>query len=220
MSKKMRVLIADDHTIFRDGLRAILEAQPDIEVVGEARDGNEAVEKVREMKPDIVLMDITMPGMSGLEATRQIKKQNPTINIVALTMHEGEEPFFQMIEAGASGYFVKGGSSADLVAALRTVQQGDVYLYPSLAKRLLHDFVKTVRTGKGEETSDGLTEREREVLKLIAEGRTNQEVADALMVSVTTVQTHRAHIMAKLGLHSRTELVKFALRRGLITLDS
>ncbi|MBI4297772.1 MAG: response regulator transcription factor [Chloroflexi bacterium] len=216
----MRVLIADDHAIVRDGLRAILEAQPDMEVVGEAAGGQEAVEKAWQLKPDIVMMDLAMPGMSGMEATRHIRQQSPEVKIMALTMHESDEYFFQIINAGASGYFVKGGSSAELVSALRTVGQGDVFLYPSMAKKLLGDYLTRVRTGKDRESFEGLTEREREVLRLIAEGRTNQEIADLLVLSVSTVQTHRAHIMAKLGLHSRTELVKFAIRQGIISLDS
>ncbi|MBI4294619.1 MAG: response regulator transcription factor [Chloroflexi bacterium] len=219
MSDKMRVLIADDHAIVREGLRAILEAQADIEIVAEAANGQEAVEKTEHLKPDIVIMDLTMPGMGGLEATRQIKQSSPDVKIIALTMHESDEYFFQILHAGASGYFIKGGSSAELVSALRAVWQGDVFLYPSMTKRLLGDYLKRVRTGKDKESYEGLTEREREILKLIAEGRTNQEIADLLVLSPSTVQTHRAHIMAKLGLHSRTDLVKFAIRRSIIALD-
>lgn len=219
MSDKMRVLIADDHAIVRDGLRAILEAQPDIEVAGEAADGQEAVEKTNHLKPDIVIMDLTMPGMNGLEATRQIKQQSPEVKIIALTMHESDEYFFQILHAGASGYFVKGGSSTELVSALRTVWQGDVFLYPSMTKRLVGDYLKRAHTGKDKESYEGLTEREKEILKLIAEGRSNQEIAELLVLSPSTVQTHRARIMSKLGLHSRTELVKFAIRRGIIALD-
>ncbi|MBI4300766.1 MAG: response regulator transcription factor [Chloroflexi bacterium] len=218
MADKMRVLLADDHAIVREGLRAILETEPDIEVVGEAAEGQEAVNKTDHLKPDIVIMDLTMPGMGGLEATRHIKQTWPDVHILVLTMHDSDEHFFQVLHAGASGYFVKGGSSSELVAALRTVRQGDVFLYPSMAKKLMDDYMKRVRTGKDRESYDGLTEREREILKLIAEGRTNHEIAELLVLSPGTVQTHRARIMAKLGLHSRTELVKFALRRGIIAL--
>ncbi len=217
---KMRVLIADDHVIVREGLRALLEAQPDIKVVGEAADGEEAVKKTREVQPDIVLMDITMPGMNGLEATRQIRQHSPDVKILALTMHEGNEYFFKILDAGASGYFIKGGSSSELISALRAVWSGDVFLYPTMAKKLLSDYLRRVRTGQDKESYDGLTNREREILKLIAEGHTNQEIAELLVLSVATVQTHRAHIMAKLGLHSRTELIKYAIRRGFITLDT
>jgi two-component system response regulator NreC len=219
MTRKMRVLLADDHPIVRDGLKAILEAQPDIEVVGEAASGQEAVEKVGRLKPDIVIMDLAMPGMSGIEATRHIKRQNPDIKVMALTMHDSDEYFFQVINAGASGYYVKGGSSVELLSALRTVGKGDVFLYPSVAKKLLSDYLARVRTGKDRGSFEGLTEREREVLRLIAEGRNNQEIADLLVLSVSTVQTHSAHILAKLGLHSRTELVRFAIRQGIISLD-
>lgn len=217
---KIRVLIADDHAIVREGLRALLEAQADIEVVGEATNGEEAVNQTKEIQPDIVLMDITMPRMSGLEATRQIKEQCPEVKILVLTMHESDEYFFKMLDAGASGYFVKGGSSAELISALRVVWHGDVFLYPTLAKKLLSEYLQRVRAGHDKESYDGLTNREREIVKLIAEGRTNQEIADLLVLSVATVQTHRARTMAKLGLHSRTELVKYALKRGYITLDT
>lgn len=217
---KMRILIADDHAIVREGLRTLLEAQPDIEVVGEATDGEEAVNKTQEIQPDIVLMDITMPGMNGLEATRQIRQNNPDAKILVLTMHEGDEYFFKFLDAGASGYFIKGGSSTELISALRAVWNGDVFLYPTMAKKLLSDYLQRVKTGSNKESYDGLTNREREVLKLIAEGYTNQEISERLVLSVTTVQTHRAHIMAKLGLHGPTELVKYALRRGFITLDT
>ena len=219
MSRRMRVLLADDHRIVRDGLKAILEAQPDIEVVGEAASGQEASEQVAKLKPDIVIMDLAMPGMNGIEATRQIKQHNPDVKIMALTMHDSDEYFFQVINAGASGYFVKGGSSAELVSALRTVGQGDVFLYPSVAKKLVGDYLARVRTGKDRGSFEGLTEREREVVRLIAEGRNNQEIAEILVLSVSTVQTHSSHILSKLGLHSRTELVKFAIRQGIISLD-
>lgn len=219
-TRKMRVLIADDHAVVREGFRNLLEAEPDIEVVGEATNGEEAVQKTEEIEPDIVLMDITMPGVNGLEATYQIRKKNPDVKILVLTMHEGDEYFFKFLDAGASGYFIKGGSSSELIAALRVVWQGDVFLYPTMAKKLLSDYLQRVKQGSDKETYDGLTNREREVLKLIAEGHTNQEIATLLVLSVATVQTHRAHIMAKLGLRSPTELVKYALRRGFITLDT
>lgn len=219
MGDKIRILIADDHAIVREGLRAILEAQPDFEVMGEAIDGQEAVDKTNQLKPDILILDLTMPRLSGLEAMRQIKLNNPDAKVLVLTMHENDTYFFQVLDAGASGYFIKGGSSAELVAALRTVWHGDVFLYPSMAKKLLGDYLKRVRMGKDKESYDGLTDREQEILKLIAEDRTNQEIAEQLVLSSSTVQTHRAHIMAKLGLHTRTELVKFAIHRGIITLD-
>lgn len=217
---KMKVLIVDDHVIVREGLRALLETQPDIKIVGEAANGQEALNKVVEVKPDIVLMDITMPGINGLEATRQIKQRNPDVKILVLTVHEGDEYFFKMLTAGASGYFVKGGSSSELVSAMRIVRQGDVYLYPTVAKKLLGEYLQRVRTGNNKKDYNGLTNRERQVLKLIAEGDSNQKIAELLVLSPTTVQTHRTHIMAKLGIHNRTELVKYAIKHGFITLDT
>ncbi len=218
--KTIRILIAEDHVLVREGLRTLLEAQPDMKVVGEAINGEEAVRKTKEVKPDIILMDITMPGMNGLEATYQIRRDNPDVKILVLTMHEGNEYFFKILEAGASGYFVKGGSSSELIAALQAVWRGDVFLYPTMAKKLLSDYLHRVSSGQDKENYDGLTNREREILKFIAEGDSNQEIAERLVLSPSTVQTHRANIMAKLGLHSRTELVKYAIRRGFITLDT
>jgi two-component system response regulator NreC len=217
---KIRVLIADDHVIVREGLRTLLEAQPDIEVVGEAASGEEAVSKAKALGPDIVLMDISMPGMNGLEATRQIREDSPEVKILALTMHEGDEYFFKILEAGASGYFIKGGSSSELISALQAVQQGHVFLYPTMASKLVRDYMQRVRSGQAKESYDGLTNREREILRLIAEGYSNQEIAERLVLSPSTVQTHRANIMSKLQLHSRTELVKYAIQHGFITLDT
>ena len=217
---KITILIADDHAIVRDGLRALASAQEDMEVVAEAVDGREAVEKTRLHLPQVVLMDITMPGKNGLEATREIKKAFPEVKVLVLTMHESDEYFFQMLEAGASGYFVKGGSTADLIGAIRSVSQGDVFLYPTMAKKLLSEYLKKEKAGPERETYDGLTARELEIIKLVAEGSTNQEIAASLVLSAATIQTHRAHIMAKLGLHNRTELVRYALKKGYITLES
>lgn len=216
----MRVLIADDHAIVREGLRSLLEVQSDIEIVGEAEDGQEALSMARELKPDIILMDITMPGMNGLEATRQIKRENPDVKILVLTMHEGDEYFFKLLDAGAAGYLVKGCSSSELISALRAVQQGDVFLYPTMTKKLLSHYLQRGRGTGDREAVDGLTNREQEILKYIADGHTNQEIADALVLSVATVQTHRANIMAKLGLHNSAELVKYAIRQGFISLDT
>lgn len=218
--KKIRVLIAEDHAIVREGLRALLEAQSDIEVIGEATTGEEAVAKTAVSQPDIVLMDITMPGMNGLEATRRIRQHDPEVKILALTMHQGDEYFFEILEAGASGYFVKGGSSAELISALRALWRGDVYIYPTMARKLLSDYLQRAKTGQDKETYDVLTSREREILKLVAEGYGNQEIAERLVLSPSTVQTHRSNLMAKLGLHNRVELVKYALRHGFITLDA
>lgn len=213
---KIRVLIVEDHSIVRAGVRLLIEAQPDMEVVAEAKDGHEALLKTKQLQPDVVLMDITMPGLSGLEATRIIKEEHPKTQVLALTMHENERYFFQILQAGASGYVVKGASPAELITALRAVYQGQAYLYPSLAKKLVDDYLSRVEAGEERDSYDGLTEREREVLKLIAEGRTSREIADTLYLSINTVERHRANLMGKLNLHNRADLIKYAIRKGLI----
>ncbi|MDR5694407.1 MAG: response regulator transcription factor [Armatimonadota bacterium] len=214
--KKIRVLVADDHTIVREGIRMILTAQPDIEVVGEAANGQEAIELTRKLRPDVVVMDISMPGVSGIHATKAIKAEMPEVNVLALTMHEDETYVFQLLKAGAAGYVLKRGAASDLVNAVRAASKGEAFLYPSVAKAVVQDYLQRVEAGEERERWDGLTQREREILKLIAEGYTNQEIAQKLYISVKTVQTHRAHILEKLGLHDRTELVRYAIRKGLI----
>ena len=213
---KVRVLIVDDHAIVRDGVRMILEAQPDIEVVGEASDGREALEAARRLSPGVVLMDIAMPGMNGLEATAAIRQDLPDVQVLILTMHEDYEYFFELLRAGASGYVLKGASSDDLVSAIRAVHQGGVYLHPAVAKNLVSDYVKRMEPGEDRARYDGLSDRERQVLKLVAGGETSRQIAEELFLSVNTVQTHRAHIMEKLGLHNRTDLIRYALRKGLV----
>jgi two-component system response regulator NreC len=213
---KVRVLIVDDHAIVRDGVRMILEAQPDIEVIGEASDGREALEAARQLSPGVVLMDIAMPGMNGLEATAAIRHDLPDVQVLILTMHEDYEYFFEVLRAGASGYVLKGASSDDLVSAIRAVHQGGVYLHPAVAKNLVSDYVKWMEPGEDRARYDGLSDRERQVLKLVAEGKTSRQIAEELFLSVNTVQTHRAHIMEKLGLHNRTDLIRYALRKGLV----
>jgi len=216
---KIKLLIVDDHEIVRAGLRMLLQAQADLEIVGEVDNGRVAVAKARELQPDIVLMDISLPDMDGFEATRQIKRALPQVAILALTMHESDEYFFKMLEAGASGYVPKKAAPTDLVAAIRTVHGGGVFLYPALAKSLVRDFMGRAAESGDRATLDGLTDREQEVLRLIADGLSNQEIADKLTISVKTVERHRANIMAKLNLHSRTELVKYAIRKGLIDVE-
>lgn len=216
---KIRVLLADDHVIVRAGLRALLQSQPDMEVVGEAASGREAVNKTRELHPDIVVMDITMPDMNGFEATRAILANSPQVRVLALTMHEGEEYFFAMLNAGASGYVPKKAAPTNLVSAIHIVFEGGVFLYPSMAKTLVGDYMRRVESGAEKASYDGLTEREREVVTLVGEGLTNQEIADRLVLSVKTVERHRSNIMAKLNLHSRTDLVKYAIKKGLIDLE-
>jgi two-component system response regulator NreC len=212
----MRVLLVDDHTIVREGLRLLLAEHPDVEVVGEAADGEEALRKARELKPDVVVMDLAMPGIGGLEATRAIRRELPATEILVLTMHESDQHFFEVLQAGASGYVLKGASAADLLAALRAVHAGDVFIYPSMAKKLLSHFLARAGVGEERERYAHLTSREREVLKLAAEGHTAQEIADRLRVSPSTVQTHKVHAMRKLHITSRAQLIRYALRHGLI----
>jgi len=216
----MRVVIVDDHPIVREGLRSLLEAQPDIEVVGEATSGEEAVSKVEALKPDIALMDITMLGMSGLEATRRIKQHNPEVKILALTMHQSDEYFFEMLEAGASGYFVKGGSFNELILALRAICRGEIFLHPTVAGKLLTDYMQQVRSQQTAESRGGLTLRQREILKLTAIGYGSREIAERLKIKPSSIRRHRANIMAKLGVRSRAEMVRYAIQRGIINLDT
>jgi two-component system, NarL family, response regulator NreC len=213
---KIRVLLADDHAIVREGVKRILTAEPDLEVVGEAEDGLQAVEQAKKLKPDVAVLDISMPGINGIEATKQIKAALPDTHTLALTMHSDDSYVFQLLKAGASGYVLKRAAATDLVQAIRAARRGEAFLYPSVAKAVVADYLKRVETGEGRETYDGLTEREKEILTLVAEGATNQDIAQKLYISVKTVQTHRAHIMEKLNLHDRTMLVRYAIRKGLI----
>lgn len=213
----IRVLIADDHVVMREGICLLLEAESDIEVIGQASDGQEAWEKTRELKPDIVLMDITMPGVSGLEATRRLRAALPGTQVIVLTMHEGDEFFFRMLQAGASGYVLKGASPDELLTAIRAVHRGGVYLYPTMARKLMADYL--TRLPSEQSRYDDLTPREREILTLIAEGLTNRQIAEKLVISVNTVGTHRQNIMGKLDLHNKSELIKYAIRKGLIIVE-
>ncbi|MGD2076784.1 MAG: response regulator transcription factor [Chloroflexota bacterium] len=216
---KIRLILADDHAVVRSGLRMLLEAQPDIEIVAEAESGRQAVEKVRKMRPDVVLMDVQMPELNGIEATQQIKKVAPETAILALTMHEDDQYFFEMLHSGASGYVPKRAAPDELLTAIRTVARGEIFLYPSLATRLVQDYLKRADADDQPLVYDELTPREREVLVLIAEGLTNAEIADKLVISVKTVDRHRENIMRKLNMHNRIDLVKYAIRTGLIDLE-
>jgi two-component system, NarL family, response regulator NreC len=215
---KIRLLLVDDHKIVRAGLKMLFQAEPDIEIVGEASSGAAALERVAEVKPDVVVMDVAMPGMSGIEATRQIKEESPETAVIALTMHEDEQYFFQMLAAGASGYVPKRAAPDDLVSAIRAVSQGQVFLYPSLAKLLVADFLQRADPEVDLAPAEELTPREREVLTCIAEGYTNREIGKKLTISVKTVDRHRENIMHKLNMNSRVDLVKYAIEKGLITL--
>lgn len=213
-------MLVDDHEIVRAGLRMLLESQADMEIVGECENGRDAIRRALELKPDVILMDVSLPDIPGYDATRAIKKELPNVIVLALTMHESDEYFFEMLNAGASGYVPKKAAPTELVNAIRSVHAGGVYLYPSLAKTLVKDYLTRAEQGDDKAAFDGLTERERQVLKLIADGKGNQEVADELVISVKTVERHRANILAKLGLHNRTELVKYAIRKGLIQVEA
>ncbi len=215
-TQKIRVLLADDHAIVRQGVKMILMAEPDIEVVGEAEDGTQAVEMAKRLKPDVAVLDISMPKINGIEATRQIRAALPNTHTLTLTMHSDDTYVFQLLKAGASGYVLKNAAATDLVQAIRAVRRGEAFLYPSVAKAVVADYLKRLEVGEGREMYDGLTEREKEILTFVAEGATNQEIAQKLYISVKTVQTHRAHIMEKLNLHDRTMLVRYAIRKGLI----
>lgn len=210
------LLLVDDHEVVRSGLRMLLEDQEDLKIVGEASSGKQALGLVESLKPDVVIMDITLPDISGIDATRQIKKLFPEVAVVALTIHEDQQYFFEMLQAGASGYVPKRAAPDDLITAIRAAHRGETYIYPSLAKLLVSDFLSRGGEEDAKETISGLTPREQEVLALLADGRTNDEIAELLTISSHTVARHRENLMSKLGLHSRSELVKYAIRKGLI----
>lgn len=217
--KKIRLMLADDHVVVRSGLRMLLQAREEIEIVGEAENGREAIEKVKVLRPDVILMDIQMPDINGIDATKRIKEVAPETSVLALTMHEDDHYFFEMLHAGASGYVPKRAAPDELVKAIQSVNRGEVFLYPSLQKRLVQDYLKRAEAGDHLMVQDDLTPRELEVLTLIAEGMTNPEIADQLVISVKTVDRHRENIMRKLNLHSRIDLVKYAIKMGLIELE-
>jgi two-component system response regulator NreC len=216
---KIRVLLADDHAVVRSGLRLIVDAQPDMTVTGEAEDGLEAIEKAQELEPDVIVMDISMPNLGGLEAIRRIKRDGYATHILILTMHDSEQFFFQSIQAGASGYVTKAAPEWELVTAIRSVHQGDCYLNPSVTKFLVNDYLERVKQGDKRTPVDLLTDREREVIHLVAAGHTNRDIAEMLSISEHTVHNHRANLMEKLGVHNRLELLKYAMREGIIPAD-
>jgi len=212
--KKIRVLIAEDHTIVRQGLVALLRSEPEIEVAGEASDGFEAVEMAKKLLPDIVLMDIAMRNLNGLEATRKIKKLFPHIKVLVLTMYENEEWIFQVLKAGASGYLIKDSAMTDLTSAIRALSRGDSFLSPSISKKVIDEYIRKAEMGERGSLKDLLSDREREVLQLIAEGQSIPQIASLLCISKKTVEAHKTHIMEKLNIHDKVGLIKYAIRTG------
>jgi DNA-binding NarL/FixJ family response regulator len=213
----IRILLADDHAVVRDGLRALIEKQPDMAVVAEAADGRECLLLAEEQSPDIVMMDIAMPNMNGMEATRRILATNPHCAVVILSMHQDESYVLGSLKAGAKGYLLKDSPRTEVVEAIRAVSQGRPFLTRKIARILQEDYITRMQRRGVEDSYDLLTDREREILQLVAEGRTNKEVATDLNISLTTVETHRTHILQKLGLHSVPELILYAVRKGIIS---
>ena len=215
---KIKVLIADDHTILRQGIKALLDNQLGIEVIGEAKDGREALTLIERLLPDVILMDIAMPGLNGLEATRRIKKKFPKIKVLVLTMYTNEEYVFQILNAGANGYLVKETAFQDLISAITAVYRDEAFMSPSISKKVINRYTQRVRE-TNDTACDILTTREREILQLIAEGSSGKKIAEALFISPKTVETHRTHIMDKLNIHNRTDLIKYAIRKGIVDID-
>ncbi|HKE25690.1 MAG TPA: response regulator transcription factor [Bryobacteraceae bacterium] len=212
----IRILLADDHTVVRDGLRALVEKQPDMSVIGEAADGRDTIRMAEEQSPDVIIMDIAMPNMNGIEATRRIIASNPQTAVLILSMHQDESYVLRSLKAGARGYLLKDSVRSDVIEAIRAVVQGRSFLTRKVSRILQEDYVREMERRGLEDSYDLLTDREREILQLVAEGRTNKEVASMLNISLTTVETHRTHILQKLNLHSIPELILYAVRKGII----
>ena len=216
--QKIKVLIVDDHTLVRDGIRALLALVADINVVGEAANGKEALEKVKKLAPDVVLMDLAMPIMSGLEATRRIRKRFPGTKVLALTQYEDKEYIIPTIEAGARGFISKTAAFSELASAIQAVYQGGSFLSPMAAAAVVEECQQKVAIEGEKDPYQNLTDREREMLKLVAEGYTAKEIADMLVISLRTVETHKTNLMKKLNIHNKADLIRFAIRKGIITL--
>lgn len=212
---KIRILLADDHTIVRDGIHSLIDDEPEMQVIAEAEDGFSAVRLACELEPDVVLMDIAMPRLNGLEATAQIKKNCPQVKVLVLTMHENEEYIRQVLACGAMGYILKDAAAKDLLDAIRSVHHGEMVLSPAITRLVIEDYLRwgDLQT---KNISNGLTQREREILQLIAEGNTNKQIAEILSISVKTVQAHRNNLMSKLDIHDRSDLIKYAIRKKII----
>jgi len=217
MSERIRLLLVDDHEMVRAGLRALFDGSDEMEVVGEAADGEEAVRAALRLKPDVVLMDLALREVSGIEATRRIREADPSIEVLAVTAQDSPEYFFELMKYEAVGYVLKEATPSELFTAIRAAHRREAYFYPSIARYLLNDYLHRVRSGREDQAHyDGLTQREREILRLIANGYSNREIAEQLVISVNTVEAHRGHIIQKLNLHTRAELVRYAIRSGLI----
>jgi two-component system response regulator NreC len=214
---QIRILLADDHNILRDGIRLLLERQPDFAVVGEAADGRETLQLAQEHAPDVVIMDIAMPNLNGIETTRRITEKNPHIGVVILSMHHDESYVIRALKAGARGYLLKDAMKAELIAAVQAVAQGRSYFSPKIRSLLQEDYVQVLERKGIDDSYELLTDREREVLQMVAEGKTNKEIANALNLSLYTVDTHRTHILQKLNLHSVPEIILYAVRKGIIS---
>ena len=217
MNPKYRIVIAEDYTILREGLRALLSSRPEFEVVGEAEDGRSAIQCIERLKPTLVLMDLSMPRMNGMDAIREIKKKSPETKILVLTVHKQEEYILATFKAGADGYALKDSTQAELVMAIKSVLMGKPYVSPGISEKVIEGYLEGRRTLKSRTPYETLTHREREILKLIAEGCKNKEIADDLCISVKTVEKHRANLMEKLGLHNVQALTAFAIERGLVS---
>lgn len=215
-TERIKVFIADDHTLFRQGVRRLLEDSEVAQVVGEAADGAEAVDKIKQLSPDVVLMDISMPNLNGIEATRQLLKDDPERRVLILTMHDNEKYIGQILRAGAAGYLLKDTPSSDFLSAIQAVHRGDSYLSPSVSRKILDGLFQDRNARGGRSGVDALTPREREVLTLLAEGKSNRDIAELLFISPKTVDVHRTNIMKKLDIHSIVQLVKYAIQQGLV----
>ncbi len=217
MNTKQRIVIAEDHTILREGLRALLSTDPDLEIVGEARDGQEAIRSVEKSKPNLILMDLSMPRMNGMDAIKEIKKRSPETKILVLTVHKNEEYILATLQAGADGYVLKDSTHSELEMAIKSVFAGNHYISPGISDKIIGGYLEGKRPLKPISPWETLTQRERGILKLIAEGYKNKEIADYLCISVKTVEKHRANLMQKLDLHNISDLTAFAIEKGLIT---
>ena len=217
MNQKVRIVIAEDHTILREGLRSLLSSEPNFEIVGEAEDGREAIKCVEKFRPDLILTDLSMPRMNGMEAIKEIKTQSPKTKVLVLTVHKAEEYILATFRAGANGYLLKDSTHAELVMAVKKVLSGKQYISPEISEKVIEGYLEGKKTLKTQTSWETLTQREREILKLIAEGYKNKKIAEDLCISVKTVEKHRANLMEKLDLHSIQALTAFAIEKGLVS---